>query len=312
VTAQGFSSSTRRRTRVRRRRIVRRWPGVLFVTPAVAITGTFLAYPIFKTIRLSFTDWDGLSVVQRGVGLANYGELFHRDPYFWHAARNTALWVAVTVPAQLLIGLTLALLLDRRLRFKIGYRTIFFIPAVLSPVAIGLSWNSLYTPGRGAASELLGLFGFNTHHGLLGNPSRALLAVMIADIWRYAGLIMVFYLAALQSIPASLYEAARVDGASEWGQIRRITIPLLKPMTLLLMLLATIAALREFDLVYILTGGGPAHASELLSIQIFQQGFDFSRVGYSCAIATVMLAATAVAALVQLGYLARTQRALAA
>src|SRR5262245_35300789 len=115
VTAHGLGVAERRRGGVRRRRLVRRWPGVLFVAPALAITGTFLAYPIVKTVRLSFVDWDGLAAKARGVGFANYGELLHRDPYFWHAVRNTALWVAITVPVQLCLGLTLALMLDRKL-----------------------------------------------------------------------------------------------------------------------------------------------------------------------------------------------------
>lgn len=294
----------------RSERLGARWPGLVFVAPAVAVVGLFLAYPIYRTVRLSFYDWDGLAPSWLPVGFANFGELFHRDPYFWDAVGNTAIWAVVTVPVELGLGLALALMLDRKIRFRVGFRTIFFLPAALSPVVIGLAWNSLYTPERGAVSRIVAFLGFNGHRGWLGDPSLALPAAMIASVWRYTGLMMLFYLAALQTIPPSLHEAARVDGASEWTQIRRITLSLLKPMTALLALLATIAALREFDLVYILTAGGPAHASDLLSIQIFNQGFTLSRVGYSSAIATLMLAATAIVAILQLGYLARVHRRL--
>jgi ABC-type sugar transport system permease subunit len=122
---------------------------------------------------------------------------------------------------------------------------------------------------------------------------------------------MLFYLAALQSIPAELYQASRVDGASEWAQVRRITLPLLKPMTALLVLLGTIGAFKEFEIIYILTGGGPAHSTDLLSIQIFQQGFKLFRSGYAAAISTVLLIAITLVALVQLEYLARANRELA-
>ncbi len=187
-------------------------------------------------------------------------------------------------------------------------RAIFFMPAILSPVVIAISWSSVYAPGTGAINELLGWFGLGRHHAWLGEPDHALWAAMAVSLWRYAGLIMIFYLAALQLIPSSLYEAAQVDGASAWAQIRQITLPQLRPMTALLVVLGTIGALREFDVVYVLTGGGPAHASDLLSIQVFDQGFQLSRPGYASAIATLMLAFTLVVAIIQLGILARAQR----
>jgi ABC-type sugar transport system permease subunit len=302
------SPSTPRRLEILRRRGRDAATGLAFITPALAIVAVFLAYPIYRTVRLGLYDWDGLSPTARWIGLGNYHDLLHVDPFFWRAVRNTAVWAALTIPAELLVGLALALLLDRKLRFRVGFRTIFFLPAVLSPVVIGSAWNSMFTPDRGAFSQLMGLLGFNPHNGWLGDPRLALYGAVIANTWRYSGLMMIFYLAALQTIPPSLYEAARVDGAPEWQQIRRITLPLLKPMTVLLVLLGSIGALREFDLMYILTGGGPAHASDLFSIQIFQEGFQFGRVGYASAIATILLGVTLVAATLQLAYLARVHR----
>jgi raffinose/stachyose/melibiose transport system permease protein len=298
-----------RQSRVGARRPVgNRFAGLIFALPALAVFGVFLGYPVYETVRLSFYDWDGLDPLQLWVGLANYRELFDLDPFFMTAVKNTALWAIVTVPLQLGAGLGLALLLDRKLRGRVALRAIFFLPAILSPVVIAISWSSIYAPGTGAINELLGALGLGRHHAWLGEPDHALWAAMAVSLWRYAGLIMIFYLAALQLIPSSLYEAAEVDGASTWAQIRSITIPQLRPMTWLLVVLGTIGALREFDVVYVLTGGGPAHSSDLLSIQVFQQGFQLSRPGYASAIATLMLVVTIVIAVVQLGILARAQR----
>jgi len=281
------------------------------VLPALLVTAGFLGYPIVRTVWLSFYDWNGLDPVMRFVGFGNYRELATQDPYFWTAVKNTLIWAAVTVPLELLIGLTLALLLDSGLRGRVIFRTIFFLPVVMSPVVIAIAWGAIYNPSYGFMNSLTRFLGLGTH-GWLGDPNLALPAAMLASIWRYSGLIMIFYLAALQTIPGSLYEAATVDGASTWTRTRRITLPLLKPMTALLVLLGTIGALREFDMIWILTGGGPAHASDLLSTQVFSQSFTLFHAGYASSIATIMLLFTIILAVIQLGYLARAHRSVGA
>ena len=298
-----------RRTPGRRRG--RRWLGLLFLTPAAVLFALFVAYPVEETFRLSLYDWDGLSPAKAYVGLRNFGELFHRDPDFWHTVRNTVLWAAVTVPVTILIGLALALMLDRKLRFRNAYRTAFFVPVVMSAVVIGAVWNWLYDPEFGLVNEAFGRIGLGGNRVWLADPSLALWSAIAANVWRWSGLTMLFYLAALQSIPPDLYQAARVDGASEWAQIRRITLPLLKPMTALLVLLGTIGAFKEFEIIYILTGGGPAHATDLLSTEIFNQGFKLSRSGYAAAISVVLLVGTVLVSLIQLEYLSRKNRELA-
>jgi ABC-type sugar transport system permease subunit len=285
--------------------------GAAYVLPAAAIFALFIAYPIIETCRLSVYDWDGLSAVKDFVGFRNFRELAGSDPFFWGAVRNTAIWAAVTVPATIVIGLVLALALDRRLRFRNLYRTAFFIPVVMSSVVISAAWGWMFNPEFGVINTSLGWVGVKPQVWL-GDPSLALWAALVVSVWRWSGLTMLFYLAALQTIPPDLYQAARVDGASEFDQIRRITLPLLKPMTALLVLLGTIGAFKEFEIIYILTGGGPAHATDLLSIQIFQQGFKLARSGYAAAISTILLVATLLVSLVQLEYLARKNRELAA
>jgi ABC-type sugar transport system permease subunit len=292
-------------------RSLNRFVGVAYVLPAAVLFALFIAYPVGETFRLSLFDWDGLSPTKVFIWFRNFRELAANDDFFWGAVRNTAIWAAVSVPATIVVGLALALALDRKLRFRNVYRTAFFIPVVMSSVVISAAWGWMYNPEFGVVNSALGWFGVEPQVWL-GDPQLALWAALVVSVWRWSGLTMLFYLAALQTIPPDLYQAARVDGASEWAQIRRITLPLLKPMTALLVLLGTIGAFKEFEIIYILTGGGPAHATDLLSIQIFDQGFKLARSGYAAAISTILLVATLVVSLVELEYLARTNRELAA
>jgi raffinose/stachyose/melibiose transport system permease protein len=288
----------------------RSWVGVVWVLPALALFGLFIAYPIVETFRLSLFDWDGLAGAKDFDAFDNFTELAGEDPFFWQAVKNTALWAAVSVPLTIVIGLALALALDRSLRFRNVYRTAFFIPVVMSSVVISAVWTWLYNPEFGFLNSALGWFGIGEQIWL-GDPSLSFWSALAVSVWRWSGLTMLFFLAGLQTVPPELYQAAKVDGASEWAQIRRITLPLLKPMTALLVLLGTIGAFKDFEIIYILTGGGPAHSTDLLSIQIFDQGFKLFRSGYAAAISTILLVATALVALVQLEYLARKNRELA-
>ena len=302
----GASTRSRRARRSPVRAAFRASAGVWFVLPALSIFGLFVAYPIVETVRLSFFDWDGLND-KLWVGLENYTELFQQDPAFGGAVRNTALWAAVTVPAQMLLGLMLALALDRSMRFRNTFRAIFFLPGVMSSVVVVFAWTWIYNPELGVLNAAFGLVGLGDQTWL-GDPDRALWASMVLSVWRYAGFSMIFYLAALQGIPSQLYEAARVDGASWWQQTRRITVPMLAPMTWLLVLLGLIGALREFETIWILTRGGPAGSTDLMSVLVFKEAFENSRPGYAAAIATLLLVGTAIAsALVLLG-LRRAQR----
>jgi raffinose/stachyose/melibiose transport system permease protein len=302
------SSSTRSRSNAVRLRGVRRHAtGFAFVAPALAVFGLFIAYPLYETVRLSFFDWDGLNA-KLWVGLGNYHELLHQDPAFWHAARNTAIWALVTVPTQMVVGFLLAVLLDQKLRFRAVYRSVFFLPAVMSSVVIVFAWSWIYDPEVGVASRVLEAFGGHSQ-GWLANPRDALWCAMALSVWRYAGFSMLFYLAALQLIPPSLYEAARVDGAGTWEQVRRITIPMLKPTTALLVMLGIIGALREFDVIWILTRGGPAHATDILSTTIFNDAFNLSRPGYAAAIAVVLLGVSIAATAVALAAISRSNKA---
>jgi ABC-type sugar transport system permease subunit len=295
--------------RPRLRALRRATTGVWFVLPALALFGLFVAYPLIETVRLSFFDWDGINE-KLWIGLENYTELFEQDPVFTGALKHTLYWAVVTIPLQMGIGLALALVLDRSVRFRGFFRSVYFLPAVMSSVVIVFAWTWIYNPEVGLLNTVLGWFG-GEGQAWLSEPDHALWASMVLSVWRYAGFSMIFYLAALQGIPTQLYEAARVDGASWWYQTRRVTIPMLAPMTWLLILLGIIGALREFEVIWILTRGGPADATNLLSVLVFKEAFEASRPGYAAAIATVLLVATAIASALVLIGLRRAQRRVA-
>jgi ABC-type sugar transport system permease subunit len=285
--------------------------GLLFIAPALALFALFVAYPVIDTIRLSFYDWDGIQPTKTFVGLDNFRELVTQDPYFPRAVWNTLIWTGVTVPVQILVGLTLALVLDRQFRFRVWYRSIFFLPGVMSALIVSFAWGWIYNPEIGVINGFLRALG-GSGQAWLAEPDRALWASMALSVWRYSGFTMIFYLAGLQMISPTLYEAARVDGASWWMQLRRITLPLLMPMTALIGLLGLITALREFEVVYLLTRGGPAHATDLLSIQVYSQAFELSRAGYAAAISVFMLGMIAIGSVFALWAMARAHRSVAA
>lgn len=299
--------SGRRRWWALPRRRQRGWTAAVpYLFPALLVFGLFTAYPIIQTLRLSFFEWDGISATQSFVGLDNYRELLSADPYFWTALRNNLIWGAVSVTASIVIGFFLATLLDAELRGRAVYRSIFFIPTVMSPVVIAAIWAWIYNPEAGFANQILGLAGIEGKVWL-GEPNLALLSTLVVAVWRWSGLYMLFYLAGLQTVSSEVLEASRVDGASYWQSIRHILIPMLRPTTALLVLVGTIAALREFEIIEILTGGGPAHATDLLSTRIFAEAFELFHAGYAATISTILLLLTGFAAALQLRILFRAQ-----
>jgi raffinose/stachyose/melibiose transport system permease protein len=298
------------RRRTRRRAVRNALTGTVFIAPALVLFGLFIAYPVVDTVRLSFFDWDGISPTRLWVGLDNYRELITRDSYFPRAFWNTIIWTAVTVPVQLGLGLAFALALDRGVRFRVAYRSAFFLPAIMSSYVVAFAWSWIYNPEIGVVNGFFDLIGVSRQQWL-GEPHAAFWAAIPLSVWRYSGFFMIFFLAGLAMIPTSLYEAARVDGASAWMQLRRITLPMLAPMTSLLVLLGLIIALREFEVIYILTRGGPAHSTDILSIQVFQQAFELSRPGFAAAISTIILGLTAAAAAFSLWLMARAHRSVA-
>ncbi len=259
-----------------------------FVLPAFVLFAVFVAYPIFYNFQASTLDWDGAS---EGVlvGLDNYVALF-KDPVFIRTLTNSALWIPLTIVPQALIGLALALMLDQPLRGRNIYRALLFVPAILSPVVVGIVWSQILDPNRGTLATIAEQTGLDfLRFNYLGDPTFAIFTVIGVNIWMFTGFSMLFYLAGLQLIDHSVLEAAKIDGANFLQRTTRIIFPLLRTTHLTLLMLGIIGSLKTFELVYVMTTGGPAHASEMLPTYAFKQGFQLHEVGYASTISVALL-----------------------
>jgi multiple sugar transport system permease protein len=267
-----------------------------FLAPSAVHLVVFTAGPLLFTAYLSLHDWDLLAPARPFVGLGNYRELF-ADPLFWNALGNTALY-SLYVPVTMLLALGAALLLDQPLRGVRVLRAIVFLPTIVSYVAIAMVWQWIYHADYGLLNYVVTAFG-GAGIDWLGNPRTALVAVMIVSAWVQLGYQMIVYLAGLQGIPAPLHESARLDGAGWWARLRHITWPLLRPVSLYLFITGMIWSFQVFTLVYVMTEGGPVRSTDVLVYQIYQNAFEFRRMGYASAISWVLFAILVVLTAVQ-------------
>lgn len=271
-----------------RTKLNRNITGLLFLLPALALFAMFVVYPIIYNVQASTLDWDGVNP-GTFVGFDNYVALF-KDPTFLITLRNSAYWIPLTIVPQALIGFLLALALNRGIFASTVYRALFFIPAILSPVVVGIVWQRIMDPFNGVFASVGKATGLEwLGSNFLADPATAIFAVIFVNIWMWTGFSMLFYLAGLQLIDTSVLEAARIDGANPFQTTVRITFPLLRSTHLSLLLLGIIGSLKTFELVYVLTQGGPAHASEMLPTYAFQQAFQLQSVGYASTISVVLI-----------------------
>ena len=282
--------------------------GVLahFFLPTLLVYALFVLLPIFLSIWLSFFRWDGITQ-PRFVGLANYFRVL-QDSVFWRALGHNFVLVVLSLVIQLPLALLLAVLLSRRVLGRAVFRTVYFMPMVLPTAAIGLLWSVVYLPGTGILDRAIGLFVDGFSFPWLGSQQTVLLAVVVAVCWRYTGFHLVLFMAGLESIPEALYEAARVDGASEWQIFRHVSLPLLLPVARISATLSVVGSLKYFDLIYVMTGGGPAHASELVATYMFKQGITGCQVGRGSTIAVALFVVAFCVALVLLIASARRRK----
>lgn len=252
------------------------------------------------TFVYSFTNYDGFQPKLNFVGWKNYINIFTNDKKFWASIVNNIKLVLCYNTIGLFISVSLALVLNK-IRFKNFYRACFFIPVVMSTVAIGYTWSFMFDPTNGIFSGISKLLGLPVVD-FLGNYKLALYAVIFVDIWKGQGNNMIILLAGLQSIPADVYESARIDGATTWQQIRYITLPLLKPTISVVILLTTIGCIKAFDLTYVMTKGGPFNSSELMTVRIFNEAFGGSAhyYGYASAESTILFVLVLIVSLIQL------------
>lgn len=270
---------------------------LLFLFPAIIILGTFNFYPALYSLYLSFFEWNGVSPQRPFVGLQNYQRLFS-SAEFWNSLRVTLIYAGAMTLSALALGMFVAVLLNQNIFGRALYRTLYFLPVITPTVAAGVVWKYLFDPSQGVVNRLLGGIGIQGPSWLT-DPGWALVAVIIVGLWKRVGFNMVVYLAALQGIPRMYYEAAELDGANSWQRFRAITLPLLGPSTFFLSVTALIDAFQVFDLVYVMTSGGPIKSTDVLGYYLYRYGFRFYELGFASAIAYVMFVLIFVVTIVQ-------------
>jgi ABC-type sugar transport systems, permease components len=246
----------------------------LYLAPMILLFAVFTIYPLFASLGYTLYQWNGIGVPSHFVGLTNFVQVV-RDTLFWGAFAHTFIYMLVLVPVQLCLALALALVLNNpHLRFATFYRSIYFLPVVTSPAVIGVVIQILLSNfGENINHILLHLHVINSHIDWLGDPHYALGVIIAVGIWNTLGYNLVYFLAGLQTIPPDLYEASRLDGASGIRQFFFITVPMLRGVGLVILILAILGSLQVFDLVQVLTGGGPYFATEVVNTYIYHEAF---------------------------------------
>lgn len=269
----------------------------LFLLPSMVLFLTFTGIPVIAAFGISFTRWDLFNPAQF-IGLGNYTKLFG-DPIFSRVMGNTAYFVLLSVPVQMMIGLGCALALNRGLKGQTFFRVAYFLPVVTSTIAAALVWAWLFNANFGLINALLSLLGISDPPRWLASSKWAMPAVIIVSIWQNLGYAMVLFLAGLQNIRADLYDAAAMDGARGWRRLWFITLPLLSPTTFFVLIISIIGSFQIFELVFVMTQAGPANATNTLVYYIYQNGFQFYQMGYASAAAMVLFVIVLIMTLVQ-------------
>lgn len=265
----------------------------ILLVPALAIYAIFALYPMLNVVIISFQKWNGLDPQRPFVGLANYAAIFTRDPVFWVAFKNTVIWTLMSLVFPPLVGLLLALSLNQKIFGRNSLRAIFYLPVIIAPIAVATMWKWMYDPFFGLFSQMLTSWGMQTSiKDWLGNKDIALYSVFIAYLWQTVGFSMVLFLAGLQNVSQTLVEAARIDGAGRWAVFKHVTLPALRPTITIVLVLSIISSLKAFDIVYGLTGGGPAQSTQMLALWAFTQAMQIFDFGRGAAISVVLLLIT--------------------
>jgi glucose/mannose transport system permease protein len=260
---------------------------LLLFLPCLVLVGYFVYVGIGWNVVVSLSDWRGLTPSYNIVGFAQYAKLFN-DPVFWTSLTNSMLLILLFVPGSLLAGLFLAILLDQKVRKEGVFRTIYLLPFALSFVVTGFLWRWMYNPSMGVMNSLFGKIGFGfLKSGWITDPNVALYCVILALIWQFAGYAMLIFLAGIRSIPESHVMAAEADGASGFYLYRRVIIPQIKSSIFTAFVVLIVFALKAFDFIWVLTGGGPGYATQILPLMMYKETFGMTHYAYGSAIATV-------------------------
>ena len=267
----------------------------LFVLPALILLVVFVYEPAVENIYYSFFSWSSLSPDINFIGFDNYVELFE-NPIFWQSLSNNLIFAVISVFFQVGVALVLAAILQAGIfgpLLRAIFRTSLFIPSILPVTVVGLLWQLIYQPGIGLIDQLLYSSGFeNLSHVWLGEEQTAMYAVILVSQWQWTGYMMVLFMVAIEAIPHDLYEALRLEGANRIQEFRYITMPGVRESTLILTVITIFGAFKVFDIVWVMTSGGPNHASEVLGSHMYRSAFRNDVSGYASAVATVIFIIT--------------------
>lgn len=262
--------------------------GILFIIPTVGFLFFTSLYPLIYALVLSFFKWDlAISKEMKFIGFQNYICAF-KDKYFLYSLFITIIFVIITVTIQVTIGLIVAFLLSREgKRLRIA-RSLVMIPMVMTPVVVGILWRMLFNPDFGLINYLFTVLGLASQQWL-GDPKIALISVMITDIWEWTPFVILCFVAGITALPSDSYEAAKIDGANNYQLLRHVTLPLLKPVIIVTILLRVLDSFKVVDTVYVMTYGGPGNSTKLMSFFIYEKGLKYFQIGYASAISWIFI-----------------------
>lgn len=284
--------------------------GWLMLAPALGVYLLFAVYPMVDVMLMSVSAWNGLTAEARFVGFDNYRHVLGRDPVFWGAFANTVWWTLLALVIPNLVSFGLALALNQTLPGRASLRVVFYLPVIIASIAVATIWKWMYDPFFGLFNSLLtgwGLQGWIVDW--LGDRRVALWSVFAAHVWQSVGFAMVLFLAGLQSVSATLVEAARIDGAGRFAVFRHVTLPALRPTIAVVMVLSLINSLKAFDIVYGMTGGGPAQSTQMLAMWGYAQAMQLGDFGKGAAISVILLLMTLAIVIPYLRWMMHNQEA---
>lgn len=270
----------------------------VILSPALVIYSIFFFFPFLYALKLSFMQWNLISPDMEFVGLQNYKNLFI-DKVFWISFKNTFVYVLGIVPISMIVGLGLAVLVESVGRLKEIYRFLLFMPVVVSWAVMSYVWIFIMNPSNGALNNLISLFGI-TGPNWLNDPKWAMASLIIIGIWKTAGYNMILYISGLKGINKQIYEAAEIDGAGKWKQFIKITLPLLAPINLFVLIMSIIGSFKVFEMINIMTQGGPNNSTNVLVYKVYQEAFQFFDIGRASALSMVIFVIVFVLTVVQI------------
>ena len=274
------------------------WTALLFLSPTLVVVTTFIVFPILFSFYLSFHQWNLFQSSHEFIGVENYVRMFS-DAEFWLVFRNTIVYTIATVPVNMALSLMVAFLLNKKIAGKKFLRAAFFTPVIISSVAAAVIWRWVFDPNLGLVNYAIQALGFSAVNWF-NEPAAAMTALVIVGVWKSFGVNMILFAAGLSGIPEHYYEAAEIDGAGAWGKFWRITVPLLSPTTLFILVLSIIGSFQVFDLVYVLTYGGPLGSTKVLVFYLYEHAFQLFNMGYASAVAYLLFALLFVLTLAQI------------